>query len=402
MLPDAATVVLRLKHLSTIAFTVMVLLGIVWALIVGRVTGDRAQRERIALLASAAVLAIFLTPLVGVLVVVGVLALYAVVELSPSRLRAIGVWAWVLAVVVLPVTGLGWLNRQGGYATEVLAYATSMGVLRGVAYARDRAAGRLTRPTVERYLTFSLFFPTFVNGPIEGAAAFLNDPWPTPTTAQREFGWRRVARGCAKTLFIAVVGPTNWPARLGQYVDAPAWWLWGWSGLLYAWFFLAFSAWSDVAIGLGALTGRAVPENFAAPWRAADPGDFWRRWHMSFGQWLREHIYLPLGGNRHARVRNVAVVFAVSAGWHVWGALKLFGPVIYPPRLWWGFAVWGLVHAIAVAATPRVTAVDWRRGVAVMLTATFAAWAWLPFFCPASIDLWMGLRLMARMLLLAP
>jgi alginate O-acetyltransferase complex protein AlgI len=194
----------------------------------------------------------------------------------------------------------------------------------------------------------------------------------------------------AKLLVVALALRPGWTAVLGGMADAPAGYLWLTSALLWLWFYLSFSAWSDVAIGLGRLWGRTVPENFDAPWRAVDPADFWRRWHMSLGQWLREYVYVPLGGNRRHRAANVLVVFAVSALWRVWGALKLLGLGYFPPRAWTGFLVWGALNAAGVLAA-RATLGRVARGGAWGLwaarTATFAfeAACWLPFFAPASV-----------------
>ena len=166
--------------------------------------------------------------------------------------------------------------------------------------------------------------------------------------------------------------------------------------LLYVWFYLSFSAWSDVAIGLARLCGRTVRENFDRPWDATDPADFWRRWHVSFGVWLRDHVYIPLGGNRRHRTLNVVAVFAVSAAWHVWGTLKLLGFGFYPPRAWIGFFVWGALHALAVVAWPRPGAE--RATLSRVATFLFAALAWMPFFAPPDVG-WAGMaRMLARML----
>src|SRR5207237_844277 len=104
-------------------------------------------------------------------------------------------------------------------------------------------------------------------------------------------------------------------AGLAGGAEAPTGRIWLWGALLYAWFYLSFSAWSDVAIGVGALCGRRVQENFAYPWAAIDPADFWRRWHISLGLWLRDYVYIPLVGNRRHRGANVLAPFGVSAAW---------------------------------------------------------------------------------------
>ena len=362
-------------------------------------SGGRLQRERLALAASALALGWFMTTPVALVCLLGVTVLYVIVEAPvPVGWRWAGVWAWVVGVVVAPVWAIGWLSNAAVPAKEIVAFGSNMAVLRGISYAHERLTGQRTRPPFERYLFFSLFFPTFVNGPIESPAEVLDGPWLAPTWAQWRVGGERVACGAGKMLLVGLLGPPNWTGQLDRHLDASALWLWGWSFLLYGWFYLCFSAWSDVAIGVGALCGRTVRENFNAPWRAATPADFWRRWHISFGVWLREHVYLPLGGNRRGRARNVAAVFAVSTAWHIWGSLKLFGFGYYPIAAWWGFTLWGILHALAVIAMTRTPSAGWRRAAAVLGTLLFAAWAWFPFFAPASIAWKQGGRLIGRML----
>jgi alginate O-acetyltransferase complex protein AlgI len=223
-------------------------------------------------------------------------------------------------------------------------------------------------------------------------------PLPPVGASDVRAGLVRVATGVVRILGAALLMPLDGTAALGDGPTASALHLWLWAGRLYAWFYLSFSAWSDVAIGLSRLCGRGVRENFDRPWLATDPSDFWRRWHVSLGVWLRETVYVPLGGNRRHRALNVAAVFAVSAAWHVWGTLKLLGFGYYPPRAWIGFATWGALHALAVTAIGRHREPTRSAAVARLATFAFAAFAWIPFFTPASVS-WTGMaRMLARML----
>jgi len=195
--------------------------------------------------------------------------------------------------------------------------------------------------------------------------------------------------------------PLDGTRALGQGPELPAATLWLWAVRLYVWFYLSFSAWTDVAIGLARLCGkRGVIENFDRPWLATDPADFWRRWHVSLGVWLRDVVYIPLGGNRRHRTLNVFAVFSVSAAWHVWGTLKLLGFGYYPPRAWIGFVAWATLHAVAVGATRRLAPARSPATLVLRRVATFlfAAFAWVPFFTPANVT-WRGMvRMLARMI----
>ena len=96
--------------------------------------------------------------------------------------------------------------------------------------------------------------------------------------------------------------------------------------------FTDFSGYTDIAIGCALLLGIRLPQNFASPYAATSLQDFWRRWHMSLSRWLRDYLYIPLGGSRGGRWltgRNVMITFVLGGLWH--GAA-------------WTFVVWGAIH----------------------------------------------------------
>jgi alginate O-acetyltransferase complex protein AlgI len=117
-------------------------------------------------------------------------------------------------------------------------------------------------------------------------------------------------------------------------------------GILEAWYGVAayafqiyfdFSGYSDMAVGLGLMFGFVFAKNFDSPYRAQSITDFWHRWHISLSTWLRDYLYLPLGGNRKGRVRtyvNLFIVMLIGGLWH--GAA-------------WNFVVWGGVHGVLLA-----------------------------------------------------
>src|SRR5690606_4290246 len=108
----------------------------------------------------------------------------------------------------------------------------------------------------------------------------------------------RVALGIAKVLLAAFyLGQDNDTifATSGTAVSHPRLWLWPIE--LYFQFYVVFSGWTDVSVGLARLIGFEITENFDRPWRSRSVAEFWRRWHRSFGIWLRDYVYVPLGGN---------------------------------------------------------------------------------------------------------
>jgi alginate O-acetyltransferase complex protein AlgI len=102
-----------------------------------------------------------------------------------------------------------------------------------------------------------------------------------------------------------------------------------------------FAGYSDMAVGLGLLFGLRIPQNFNSPYKALDPSDFWRRWHISLSSCLRDYLYIPLGGNRSGELvtyRNLFITMVIGGLWH--GAN-------------WTFVVWGAYHALLLASYRR-------------------------------------------------
>src|SRR5262249_13371342 len=117
-----------------------------------------------------------------------------------------------------------------------------------------------------------------------------------------------------------------------------------WSGTLAfaLQIFFDFSGYTDMAIGMAALLGFHFPLNFRRPYLASSITDFWRRWHMSLSRWLRDYLYIPLGGNRHGTLmtyRNLMLTMLLGGLWH--GAS-------------WNFVIWGGYHGALLSLERRV------------------------------------------------
>jgi len=100
-----------------------------------------------------------------------------------------------------------------------------------------------------------------------------------------------------------------------------------------------FSGYTDIAIGSALLLGVRFPKNFDAPYKAVNVQDFWRRWHISLSTWLRDYLYIPLGGNRHGPVRTYVNLLATMLLGGLWHGAN------------WTFVAWGGLHGVALAAT---------------------------------------------------
>ena len=219
----------------------------------------------------------------------------------------------------------------------VLPVGISFYTFQTLSYTLDVYRGRL-KPCGS-FLDFALFvtfFPQLVAGPIVRAAEFLPQCVAPrrATPAQLGWGFSLLALG----LFAKVVLADKLMAPVADLIfGSPA--LAGtadaWIGTLAfsAQIYFDFAGYSACAIGIGLCLGFALPDNFRAPYAAIGFSDFWRRWHISLSSWLRDYLYISLGGNRRGRVRtyvNLAATMLIGGLWH--GAS-------------WSFVAWGGLHA---------------------------------------------------------
>jgi alginate O-acetyltransferase complex protein AlgI len=135
-----------------------------------------------------------------------------------------------------------------------------------------------------------------------------------------------------------------------------------------------FSGYTDMAIGLAYLLGVRLPRNFMRPYGARSIVEFWHRWHITLSLWLRDYLYIPLGGNRHGRSRqlvNIMIAMVLGGLWH--GAN-------------WTFVIWGCLHGVALAAvhglSGPMSGLAIPRWISVLLTFNFVTAAWVFFRSP--------------------
>ncbi len=198
-----------------------------------------------------------------------------------------------------------------------------------------------TRPPCRSLLDFAnyvAFFPQLVAGPIERARDLLPQLAALDSRRRADLsGWNRIALGCFKKVVIA---DNLAPLVEATYADPGSTYplaLWLGTYAFAVQIYCDFSGYSDIAIGLARLMGVRLRENFDAPYAATGPQEFWRRWHISLSTWLRDYLYIPLGGNRGTRVRtggNLMATMLLGGLWH--GAA-------------WNFVLWGAFHGILLA-----------------------------------------------------
>jgi alginate O-acetyltransferase complex protein AlgI len=222
------------------------------------------------------------------------------------------------------------------------------------------------------FALYVMFFPQLVAGPIERPQNLLPQfRREARFDADRTVsGLRLILWGLFKKIAIA---DALAPAVDNAYSHPAAF---SGGALLVATYFFSlqiycdFSGYSDVAIGSARILGFELMRNFDHPYEAGSIPDFWRRWHLSLSTWFRDYVYLPLGGGRQHKRRNLAIVFLLSGLWH--GAS-------------WTFVVWGALHAVYMMAHDFVKAprTQLGRGLRVLLTFHLVAFAWVFFRAPS-------------------
>ncbi len=248
--------------------------------------------------------------------------------------------AAVLIGVQSPGSALDeWLVSQAGIAHIVLPLAISFYTFQMIALQVDAYRGHLAeRPAFSEFMMFSMYFPHFVAGPIMRHSDFFHQLRTVePDEAKTVRGLALIGTGLVKKIVLA----DNVDGVLRPVFSNPAAYDWS-TNLMAAFGFAAriycdFSGYTDIARGSSRMLGLEIPENFKAPFLSRTVGEFWNRWHVTLMMWLRDYIYIPLGGSRCSPLRNYAnliLVMVLSGIWH--GASVTF-------------VLWGLWNGILVS-----------------------------------------------------
>ena len=257
----------------------------------------------------------------------------------------------------------------------VLPLGISFYTFKSISYVVDVYKGKL-EPTSSwlEYAFYLSFFPSLIAGPITRATTFLpqiqaNKP---ATKSEAYQGLWQVIVGVIKKAVIAdyFAQYTNIVFGLAAGQGVPL--LLG--AIVFSWqLYCDFAGYSDIAIGLGRIMGYDLGVNFNFPYRALNVTDLWHRWHITLSTWLRDYIYIPLGGNRRGKVRqyaNLFVTMLVGGLWH--GAA-------------WTFVVWGALHGAALcihkALRPWLKTITDTPTVKVLsILLTFIFWTFTLIF----------------------
>ena len=265
--------------------------------------------------------------LVSILSNLGLLAFFKYAILFSENLTSMGL-----------LLGFDGVEAPAFLSQIILPVGISFYTFQSMSYSIDLYRGHAER--ARSFVDFACYvsmFPQLVAGPIVRYGA-VADQLRDRVHSFDGFvaGFTRFNYGFAKKILLAnPMGTLADRCFEAGSLDTPV----AWVGVLAFAFqiYFDFSGYSDMALGLGRMFGFRFPENFASPYRAVSLTDFWRRWHISLSSFLRDYLYIPLGGNRLGSLRtygNLLFVMLIGGLWH--GAQ-------------WTFIVWGAIHGVALA-----------------------------------------------------
>ncbi len=309
-------------------------------------------------------------------------------------------WPWLLTSVITNLSILGFFKYFNFFADSlqnlcatfgwelspitlniVLPVGISFYTFQTMSYTIDVYRGKM--PACRDFLTFALYvsyFPQLVAGPIERASALIPQlARPRNPDVQ---DWLQGAWLIAWGLFKKVAVSNALAPTVGAVFHNPEqthWWSLTW-GLYFfaAQIYCDFSGYSDIARGTSRLLGISLMRNFWHPYFSTGFREFWRRWHISLSQWLRDYLYIPLGGSRSgtwSTLRNLMLTMSLGGLWH--GAA-------------WQFVAWGVWHGALLAVerllcgeSPVRPSRRWAQVVQGVLVFHAVLVGWLLFRCPS-------------------
>ena len=313
----------------------------------------------------------------GVCVDLGTLAYFKYTDFLISTSNNVAGTDWSLHHIILPL-------------------AISFFTFQKIAYLVDAGRGHVEPHTFLEYCFFVMFFPQLIAGPIVHHHEIFSQ-----TKKEKSFRFDQLNFTIGITIFLigllkkVVLADNFAPIASNVFASAGAGheigFLRAWEGM-FAYtlqLYFDFSGYCDMAIGASRIFGIRLPLNFHSPYQATSIIDFWRRWHMTLSRFLRDYLYISLGGNRKGATRryiNLFLTMTIGGLWH--GAA-------------WTFVYWGAMHGAMLIVNHGWRAIWkkplntwWSRGIARSITLLFVALAWVFFRAPdtaAALSIYKGL-----------
>lgn len=298
--------------------------------------------------------------------------------------RKVGLWV----AVAFNILFLGLFKYKHFVLNDVLGMADHSSLIfplgisfftfQQISVAVDVYQRRINAPTIKEFSAFVLFFPKLISGPLARIEHVLPQLKAAASVDLSDMQWRGLVLFSIGFFKKAVLVPVYFDLVNPVYVSAARGTVLGvfdsWVAILaYALqIYFDFSAYSDMAIGAALMFGIMLPVNFLSPYKAASPQEFWHRWHVSLSEFLRDYLYIPLGGSHVSALRiyiNLLITMALGGLWH--GAS-------------WSFVIWGVLHGVFLAA--HRASKDWKISlnwaphmIKVFITFLIVSFLWVFF-----------------------
>lgn len=299
---------------------------------------------------------------------------------SPKAIKSLVIIAIMFNVLLLGVfkyygfvAGLIFGDKASKLSVPNLPIAISFFTFQQISFIVDKSKAGPDDTTFVDYAAYITFFPHLLAGPIVRHHELIPQLQVRPLKlSMLSSGIFMFALGLAKKVLIAD-GLSGWVATgfaKGEALNLIDAWTLALSFTFQLYF--DFSGYSDMAIGLALMFGFTIPENFNSPYRATSLQGFWRRWHMTLSRWLRDYLYIPLGGNQMGASRsyvNLVITMTLGGLWHGAG---------------WTYVAWGLAHGLGLAVHRgwHKLGLNLGAGLGWLATFLFVVNAWVIFRAP--------------------
>jgi D-alanyl-lipoteichoic acid acyltransferase DltB (MBOAT superfamily) len=277
-----------------------------------------------------------------------------------------------------------WSNSIAGTSFDVTSIVLPVGIsfftFQTISYTVDIYRKKVEPVTnIIDFGFYVSFFPQLVAGPIVRASEFIPQLYHKYSLTQREFGHALflIINGLIKKVIISDYISLNFvdrvfanPLSYSGFENLLA--TYGYSVQIYC----DFSGYTDMAIGIALLLGYRLPINFNSPYKAVNITDFWHRWHISLSSWLRDYLYIPLGGNKKGSLRTYANLLVTMLLGGLWHGANL------------RFVIWGGIHGISLAThklwrgffpKSKIESPWWKRGITAFITFHVVCLSWIFF-----------------------
>lgn len=247
--------------------------------------------------------------------------------------------------------------------------AISFFVFQQISFLVDSYKNKINDVNLIDYIYYVTFFPKMIAGPITRYSKLLSESELPVNSGKVISGMILISFGFFKKVILSSIFAQS--ANIGFSSNEPLMLMESWvTSLSYTMqIYYDFSGYSDIAIGSALLLGVSLPANFNSPYKAENIRDFWSRWHISLSTWLRDYVYIPLGGSRNGypiTVCNIMITFLISGAWH--------GATI-------NFVMWGALHGIATVINMTWSRLGYsmNRIAGIIVTFLFINLSWVPF-----------------------